>query len=96
MDDEPLLVSLADMTTRHRLTDRQWNCIRDLIPELETDSAAGRPRRSDRELLDGMLWRLRTGCAWRDLHEDFEPWQTVYDRWNEWSRSGVFDRIHQW
>lgn len=44
-------------------------------------------------MLDGVLWRLNTGAAWRDLPERFGPWQTVYDRFSELRRSGLLDRI---
>ena len=48
----------------------------------------------DPEMLDGILWILRTGAPWRDLpRERFGPWKTVYDYFSNWRKSGVFDRI---
>ena len=44
-------------------------------------------------MLNGMLWIVRTGAPWRDLPERFGPWQTVYKRFNCWSRTGVWDRV---
>jgi transposase len=41
-------------------------------------------------MLDGIFWVLATGVPWRDLPERFGPWQTVYDHFSNWRRSGVF------
>lgn len=44
-------------------------------------------------MLDGIFWILATGAPWRDLPERFGPWQTVYDHFAKWRKSGVFARI---
>jgi transposase len=44
-------------------------------------------------MLDGTFWILGTGAPWRDLPERLGPWQTVYDHFSKWRRSGVLDRI---
>jgi transposase len=36
-----------------------------------------------------MVWRLKTGCPWRDVPAEFGPWQTVYDRFNRWCAGGT-------
>ena len=52
------------------------------------------PRRvDDRRVLNGILWVLRTGAPWRDLPERYGPRTTVYNRFNRWSKAGVWDRI---
>jgi len=43
--------------------------------------------------VEGILWRLATGAAWRDLPERFGPWATVYSRFHRWQRAGVWDRV---
>jgi transposase len=55
---------------RHRLTDQQWELVRDLFPP---PARTGRPRRDRREILDGVLWILRTGAPWRDLPAELGP-----------------------
>lgn len=55
---------------RHRLTDPQWNALADLFPK---PKATGRSPRDPREMLDAVLWTLRTGSAWRDQPSDFGP-----------------------
>lgn len=74
---------------RYELTDAQWSLIEELFPKQTT----GRPRLSDRRVLNGILWILCSGAAWRDLPERYGKWQTVYSRFRRWQESGLFDRI---
>ena len=76
---------------RHQLTDEQWDAVEPLIPRKQ--ARTGRPPANPREMLDGIFWVLRTGAPWRDLPERFGPWQTVYDYFSAWRKSGVFDRV---
>ena len=72
------------------LTDDQWAA---LAPHLPPQRAAtGRPAKDHRTVVEGVLWRLRTGAPWRDLPERFGPWQSVYTRFRRWQRAGVWDR----
>ena len=54
----------------------------------------GRPFRDHRQVVEGIVYRLRTGIAWRDLPESFGPWQTVWKRHRRFSADGTWDRIH--
>lgn len=77
---------------RHRLTDEQWSRIADLFaPPKRT----GRPPRDRREVLDGILWVLNTGVAWRDLPERFGPWGTAWDLFDKWNHDGTLVAILQ-
>src|SRR3954454_495620 len=75
---------------RHRLTDPQWELVRDLFPP---PARTGRPRRDRREILDGVLWVLRTGAPWRDLPGELGPWATVWDLFDTWNSDGTLDAI---
>jgi len=75
---------------RHALTDAAWKLVEPLLPE---NGRHGGQWKEHRLVLDGMLWRTRTGAPWRDLPERFGPWQTVYDRYSRWRKDGMFDRI---
>lgn len=70
---------------RHQLTDEQWERIQHLFPE---PAATGRPPTEPRGILGAILWLLRTGAPWRDLPEEFAPWQTVYHHFNQWRKNG--------
>ena len=72
---------------RHALTDEQWLLVDPLIPR--STAKTGRPPSDRRLMLDGIFWILNTGAPWRDLPERFGPWQTVYDHFSKWRKSGV-------
>ena len=44
-------------------------------------------------LINGILWKIRTGAPWRDLPERYGPWQTCHDRFVRWRRDGTWDRL---
>ncbi|MEV4757829.1 IS5 family transposase [Micromonospora sp. NPDC049559] len=76
---------------RGDLTDEQWAVLESLLPGPDR---RGRPAVWSRRLLiDGIRWRVRTGCPWRDLPPEYGPWQTVYGLFRRWQRSGVWARI---
>ena len=77
---------------RHRLPDKQWKLIEKIFPE---PAATGRPRADPRKMVDGILWRLRTGSPWRDLPEEFGPWETVFKHFDKWNSDGTLDKIKQ-
>ncbi|MFF1736848.1 transposase, partial [Streptomyces sp. NPDC058247] len=51
--------------------------------------------RNHRQVIDGILHRVRTGVQWRDRPERFGPWKTVYERHGLWSADGTWERLHQ-
>jgi transposase len=53
----------------------------------------GVPRVDDRRVLNGILWRFRTGAPWRDIPERYGPRTTLYNRFVRWRAAGVWDRI---
>jgi transposase len=77
------------------LTDEQWAVIEPFIPEEERSprKRLGRPWRPAREVLNGILWILRTGASWKDLLERYPPYQTCHRRFQRWVRKGVMDEI---
>jgi len=80
---------LITMTPRNELSDIQWTHIESFIPKQKVRAdGKGRPRRSNREIVDGILWILRTGARWQDMPEKFPPYQTCHRRLQEWVRSG--------
>lgn len=73
------------------LTDAQWERISDLLPS--SDGLVGRPFRDHRQVIEGIVYRYRTGIAWRDLPEQFGPWQTVWKRHRRFSLDGTWDKL---
>lgn len=64
-----------------------------MIGPLLAPPRMGRPVRDRRQVLNGILWKLSTGAAWRDLPERYGPWKTVYERFRRWSADGTWDRL---
>lgn len=56
-------------------------------------SRRGRKSQNDREVIEGILYILRTGCPWRDLPSWFGPWETVYSRFNRWSKTTLWAHL---
>ena len=81
------------MTRRHELTDEQWAELAPLLAP--TKPKTGKPNHDHRTLVNGILWKLRTGAPWRDVPERYGPWSTVYSRFWRWQRAGRWDRLFE-
>ncbi|RKG63929.1 IS5 family transposase [Corallococcus sp. CA054B] len=74
---------------RHELTDQEWKRIRPLLP----------PRRGrhslkgERLFVSAVYWLARTGSPWRDLPGRYGKWKSVHNRFNNWSKRGVWERL---
>ncbi len=78
------------------MTDEQWVVLEHLIPKkAPRDDGKGRPRVDNREVLDGILWVLRTGAAWQDLPDRYPSPATCHRRFQEWRKEGVLESILQ-
>ena len=76
------------------LTEEQWAFVEPLIPKPEArPDGRGRPWRDPRDVLDGILWILRTGAPWKDLPSRYPPYQTCHRRFQQWARDGTVDKI---
>lgn len=86
------------MTTKHPpypsdLSDSEWAELEALIPSVKS---GGRPAKyARRELVNAMLYILRTGASWRLLPHEFPPWQSVYGYFRRWCQAGVWQQVHQ-
>jgi transposase len=73
------------------LTDAQWE---KMAPHcLGKASDPGRSGGDNRLFLEAVLWKARTNSPWRDLPEGFGNWNTVFKRFDDWSRKGVFEKL---
>ena len=71
------------------LTDRQWARIEPLLPKVHT----GPVRVDDRRIISGIFFVLREGCRWRALPDAYGPRTTVYNRYNRWSKRGLWQKL---
>jgi transposase len=72
------------------LTDEAFACVQPLLP---ANSRRGKPWRDHRQVLGGIVWKLHTGRAWREVPGRFGPWQTCYGRLRRWQRDGTWLRV---
>lgn len=77
------------MTDHFWLSDVQWWAIEPHIPKVYT----GKRRVDDRRVISGIVHRLREGCRWRALPEVYGPYTTVFNRYNRWSKRGLWQAI---
>jgi putative transposase len=74
------------------LTDEEWQVLESLLPP---EKSGGRPRKYPmREVLNGIQYVLRSGCAWRLMPHDMPHWQTAYQTWRAWRQDGTWVRLH--
>jgi transposase len=74
---------------RYELTDKEWLIIEPLLP----NKPRGVPRVDDRRVLNGILWRFRSGAPWAEIPERYGPSTTCYNRFVRWRKAGVWDRL---
>ena len=74
------------------LTDDEWDLVEGLIPP----GKRGGDKRTVimREVVNGLMYILSTGCQWRAIPKDLPPRSTLYDYFDLWSWDGTLDRIH--
>ncbi|MEQ1418164.1 IS5 family transposase [Acinetobacter indicus] len=49
--------------------------------------------KNSRNIMEAILWKLRTGATWRDIPQEFCPWQTAYNRFNRWASKGLWNKF---
>ena len=75
---------------RHALTDEQWARLQPLIP---ARPAGRKASRGDRLFVEAVIFRAKTGIAWRDLPERFGNWKSVYNRFRNWAEKDCWAQI---
>ncbi len=81
------------MLPRHAIADADWDRIKDLLP-----GRPGQPgwvAKDNRLFLDAVLWIAKTGVPWRDLPERFGNWNSVWKRFDRWSRKGTWKLVFE-
>jgi transposase len=78
---------------RRVLTNPVWEALEPLVRRAKRSPVGARPALPDREFLEAVLYRARTGVPWRDLPPEFGDWNAVYQRAKRWRLAGVWGRL---
>jgi len=81
---------MAIVSPTYRLSDQQWQQIEDLLPK---NGKRGGQWKDHRLMIDAILWVLADGGRWRNLPEEFGPYQSAFDRFAKWCKQGLWERI---
>lgn len=74
---------------RHEISDGQWAKLVNLLPI----QPGPRSKRGDRDFVNAVMWRLKTGAPWRDIPERYGSWKTTYNRFARWAKRGVWEQV---
>jgi transposase len=84
---------MDDRLIRHDLTDDEWQRV---LPMMPADARRARRWSDHRMVINGILFRTRAGCPWRDLPGEYGNWKTAYNRHRRWSLDGTWQEILGW
>lgn len=73
---------------RRMLTEEIWSQLQATL-----ESHGCYDTKNSRDVMEAILWKLRVGCPWYDIPEEFCPWKTAYNKFNRWSKSGLWDKF---
>lgn len=82
-----------DDPTIWEVDDALWELIRPQLVIHKARKKPGRPRKDDRQILNGLIWLARTGSQWSALPRRFGAKSTVHDRFQEWVEAGAFEKV---
>ena len=81
------------MVGRFELSDAEYERIEPLLPSRKP--RRGGRWRDHRQVINGILFRVRTGCPWRDVPDRYGPWKTLYKRFTRWEEDGTWERLEK-
>lgn len=76
------------------VTDDEWSLFEQTLRTLRRSTKGAKPKIPRREVLNAVLYRLRTGCQWRSLPHDFPRWDLVYRTYRRWILVGYWEELH--
>lgn len=77
--------------SRGNLSEVEWHLLKPLLPAER--GRRSRPAFDNRRIVNGSLWRVRTGAPWRDLPEKYGKWMMAYQRFRRWSEAGIWEAV---
>lgn len=89
------MINIQRQAYQSDLKGQEWKWLKPCLPEPSTQGSKGRPQEWPlREIINGILYVLRTGCQWRMMPHDLPPWQSVYYHYRKWRLSGLWEEIN--
>jgi len=82
-----------EVNSAYQIPDKMWERIEKLVPKHKPGPEGGRPRMDDKKAMNAIFYVLRTGCQWKALPRSMGAASTVHDRFTEWRKAGVFERM---
>ena len=79
--------------SRGDLAEAEWRILKDLLPIDAANRGRDRRPEQNRSIINGILWRLRTGAPWRDVPPKYGNWNTIYRRFRRWSEAEVWETM---
>jgi transposase len=76
---------------RGDLTAAEWRDLKALLAAIR--GSRGRPPENSRAVINGILWRLRTGAPWRNVPGRYGDWNKIYRRFRRWCESGIWGTV---
>jgi putative transposase len=90
----PQTMELASAETQMmHLTDEAWEAVQPILAEYDPPRRLGRKRIDQRQALDAIVYRLRSGCRWNHLPKEYPDDSSVHRTYQRWQRLGVLDRV---
>ncbi len=84
----------AELEEPMDLSEKQWEILGPLIPKPRVrEDGKGRPWRDPRDIMNAVLWILRTGAQWEDLPKRYPPRSTCHRRFQQWVKNGVLEKV---
>ena len=82
------------MTYTSSLSDAEWQVLEPILKEVLPKKKQTRPSDwTKRQIFDGILYQLKSGCSWQDLPKDFPPYSTVYWHYKQWRDAEALDQL---
>ena len=78
------------LDTLWEIPDELWEEIAPLIADLDPPKATGRKRQNPRRMLNGIIFRLRSGCQWNRLPRELGDDSTIHRTFQRWEQAGLF------
>jgi putative transposase len=75
------------------VSDEDWESVQSILDEYDPPRRLGRKRIDQRQALDAIVYRLRSGCRWNHLPKEYPDDSSVHRTYQRWQRLGVLDRV---